>query len=223
MEWKGLLVDHPQHRIRDDEAGVPALGDLVARARDGDQNAMGDLLDRYRPLIARTVWRYSASRDDLAPVLDREDVWQEATYGFLLLVRHYDPVRGTFGSYVQQFLPWHMRRLSTGEPWREESVRDIEDSVAVHDPDSATIRELLTHLSPRQAEILDAMYLQGLPALMIARRLDVTPRAVHATHRRGLDALRLMIEREDDGDRPDGRRHAGGGRVETSRKGEKHR
>jgi len=67
MEWKGLLVDHPQHRIRDDEAGVPALGDLVARARDGDQNAMGDLLDRYRPLIARTVWRYSASRDDLAP------------------------------------------------------------------------------------------------------------------------------------------------------------
>lgn len=201
---------------------APDLGDLVARARAGDRRAMEELLARYRPLIARAVRHYSASRDTLTPVFDREDVWQEATCAFLALVRRYDPARGTFGAYVRQVLPWHMRRLSTGEPRREESARDIADMVAVHDPDSATIRELFTHLSPRQAEILDAIYLHGLPVSTIARRLDVTPRAVHATHRRGLDALRLMLAGEVEGDDTGGQMHARDGRVGTSQKGERH-
>jgi len=213
-------MDHPQQHERDDV--VPDLGDLVARAGAGDRRAMEGLLDRYRPLIARAVRGYAASRDTLAPVLDREDVWQEAVCGFLALVRRYDPARGTFGAYARQILPWHMRRLSTGEPRREESARDIADMIAVHDPDSATIRELLTHLSPHQAKILDAIYLHELPVSTIARRLDVTPRAVHATHRRGLDALRLMIEREEDGDDTGGRMRARDGRVGTSREEEGH-
>jgi RNA polymerase sporulation-specific sigma factor len=75
--------------VDDDEA-------LLARARSGDDVALTELLDRYRPLArakARTWFLVGG---------DREDVVQEGMIGLYKAVRDYDPSRpGSFHGFAE--------------------------------------------------------------------------------------------------------------------------
>lgn len=66
--------------MRDD----PALIALVARARDGDQHAWNELVDRYAPLVWSICNRYRLSRSDIDDV--GQTVW-------LRLVEHLASLR----------------------------------------------------------------------------------------------------------------------------------
>ena len=55
--------------MRDD----PAVIDLVARARDGDQHAWDEIVDRYAPLVWFICKRYQLSRADVDDV--GQTVW----------------------------------------------------------------------------------------------------------------------------------------------------
>jgi RNA polymerase sigma factor (sigma-70 family) len=66
--------------MRDD----PALIALVARARDGDQHAWNELIDRYAPLVWSICSRYRLSRSDIDDV--GQTVW-------LRLVEHLASLR----------------------------------------------------------------------------------------------------------------------------------
>lgn len=70
------------------------LTDLVERARRGEEEALVDLLDRFRPLIqaccAGLSWH------------DGQDLQQELRIQLVRLVRHYDAGRDvSFEHYVQ--------------------------------------------------------------------------------------------------------------------------
>jgi RNA polymerase sigma factor (sigma-70 family) len=66
--------------MRDD----PVVIDLVARARDGDQHAWDEIVDRYAPLVWSICSRYRLSRQDIDDV--GQTVW-------LVLVEQLDNLR----------------------------------------------------------------------------------------------------------------------------------
>src|SRR5215472_18741654 len=66
--------------MRDD----PVVIMLVARARDGDQYAWNEIVDRYAPLVWSICQRYGLSRDDASDI--GQTVW-------LLLVEQLGNIR----------------------------------------------------------------------------------------------------------------------------------
>src|SRR5262245_64321478 len=86
--------------------------DLVARARQGDTAAFGDLIDRHRPAV------YRAALAALGSHADAEDTAQDA---FLAAYRRLDSFRGeaSFKTWLLT-ITWHQainRRRSLGRLW----------------------------------------------------------------------------------------------------------
>jgi len=55
----------------------------------------------------------------------------------------------------------------------------------------------ILHLTPLQARVLEAIYVDDLPAEKVARRLGVTTRAVERTRRRAETALSDLLTMDD--------------------------
>lgn len=181
------------------EADIEAL---VGRAYNGDTEAAWELLQRYRPLLIRTVRRAYLTRHGPIRLFDWEDVWQEARYAFLLALRRYEPDRRVaFGGYVKAMLPWHFHSLQRSD---EPEIVSLTDShlTVLADPDgdfvaAIALRDVFGRLSLRQAQVLEAVYLRDQPAAEIARHLGVTTRAVERTRRRAEAELRGLLTLDD--------------------------
>ncbi len=176
---------------------------LVDRARDGDHAATWELLQRYRPLLARTVRRSYLAHGDCFRLWDRDDLWQEARCAFLIALQRYDRARRVpFGGYVKSSLPWHFRGLQR-QVGQEATVSLDEDRAnALPDPADDFVldlvaRDLLASLTPLQARVLEAIYVDDLPAEKVARRLGVTTRAVERTRRRAEAAVASLVSADN--------------------------
>ena len=91
----------------------PADELLVARIVDGDQNALGELYDRYgRP--AYSLARRICADDGIA-----EDVVQEVFLAFWRDPRRFDPERGAFGTWLLTLV----HHKSVDAVRRESSIR----------------------------------------------------------------------------------------------------
>jgi RNA polymerase sigma-70 factor (ECF subfamily) len=96
--------------------------DLVARARQGDPAAFGELVDRHRAAV------YRAALAALRSPADAEDAAQDA---FLLAYRRLDSFRGdaSFKTWLLT-ITWHQainRRRSLGSVWRKMVSPKTED------------------------------------------------------------------------------------------------
>jgi RNA polymerase sigma factor (sigma-70 family) len=174
---------------------------LVARARSGDQAATLELLRRYRPLLARNIRHSLAYQLSQDRAVDMEDMWQEAVCTFLILLHGYDPARGVpFGGYARALLSWHFLNLRRQVAHKSPPSLDAEELTAVIDPADYTgtvvLRDVLHHLSPRQYQVLEALYLHGQSISETAKDIGITRQAVHATHRRALGKLQQLLAAE---------------------------
>lgn len=173
--------------------------DLVARAMTGDGTAKQELLRRYRPLLAHMVRQSYASRRGNMNLFDVEDLWQEAYYAFLLLLRRYSPTRRIpFGGYVRSLLPWHFHQLQRQADRQTFAIGDGEELLAVADLQEDIVtallfRDLLRGLSPRQRQVLEDLYLHDRSAAEVARAYGVTTRAINATRLRAENELRTLL------------------------------
>lgn len=196
---------HPPETVRPPD---PTIEALALAARVGDDAALAELLDRYRPLIGSAVWQ---ARPQLAGSgLDLEDLSQEAAAAFCELVRAYDPAKSNgFGSYVKAMLVWKVRNAARWHQRRrrgEISASTLPDGAleaigAVHQsPDlgilpveNRALRAALGTLTERQQSVLAAIHGYDLPTGDVAARLGVTRRAVNAVRRRALGRLRELL------------------------------
>lgn len=176
---------------------------LLIQARNGDDTAICELLRRYSPLLALAVRRSYLSHQVGFHLFDADDLWQEARYAFLLAVRRYDATRHIpFGGYLKSLLPWHFhdpqrrieRRLTVS---LDEVYGDSVPDPAADFVSSVVLRDLLAYLPPRQAHVLDAIYVSDRSIAAIARDVGVTPRAVERMRRRAEAHLRRILSTED--------------------------
>lgn len=179
------------------------LLDLVARAQSGDNGALSDLLDRYRPLLlgnVRKVGRYLEGN-----VLEREDLEQEATKIAAELIQEFDPQSTPhFGSFLKQKLRWRLINYLRRE--RSRMKRNVELDVDACDrliqtletkpsPEIANprLRAAVKRLSPKQKSVLFKLYWQDRTADEVASEMGVTDVSVRALKRRAEERIRHVI------------------------------
>jgi RNA polymerase sigma-70 factor (ECF subfamily) len=177
--------------------------DLVARARQGDPAAFGELVDRHRPAV------YRAALAALRSPADAEDAAQDA---FLLAYRRLDGFRGdaSFKTWLLT-ITWHQainRRRSLKSVWRalvdpttEDEAETVINRVASGGPSPEQtaagaqlrrcIRDAIRALSPKLRDALllaqagDYSYeeigaMLGAPVGTIKWRVSEARRAIRA-------------------------------------------
>lgn len=185
-----------------------AVESMALAASAGDGAALGELVDRYRPLIWSVV---RATAPHLPGTgLDRDDLGQIAALSFVELVQGYDPSRvAGFGSYIKTMLPWRVRnavrwhkRRRSGEVPASAFPEDALEARAVthQSPDygvlaveSAALRAALGTLTDRQRQILSYLHGYDLTAPETARLLGVSSRCVNALRQKAETRLRERL------------------------------
>ena len=178
--------------------------ELVERAQDGDLDAYGELVERYREVAFRTAWlitRSSADAEDAA-----QDAFVKAFYAL-----------GRFRR-GQAFRPWILRIASNEARNRRRSAARREqlalraerargpgdaapspEAAVVAVEDRAALLVALERLPERDRLVIACRYLLELSEAETAAALGVRPGTVKSRLSRGLERLRASMEVAADG------------------------
>ncbi len=192
----------------DSAIGVTMTGTaLLEGLRDpGNQALWSAYVDRYRPLLVRTLVQ---SR---VPPHDAEDLAQLALLEFAEAYRtgRYDRDRGRLRSWLFGILKnkarsWRRREGQRGARREEGAFEDVlagepaEDELAARWDEEwhrAVLRQALTQaradVSPEHWEAFRLFVLEGLDAAEVADRLGTTSARVYGAKRRVLERVRAL-------------------------------
>ncbi len=188
----------------------------LSLARDGDESALGQLLEAFRDQLR--IQAQHDLRTDLDARVDASDIVQRTC---LSAVRHLDDFQG---EHPREFLGWlrqiqrrnlidevrkhtaaekrNAARELTGEssvsPSRFVSNQSTPSRLAVRDEETQSLEAAIENLPEMQAKVVRMKHLQGLRLSEIARRIGRTEQAVAGLLRRGLRQLRQQLDSEND-------------------------
>lgn len=175
---------------------------LARRAGDGDVDAFGELVQRYREVAFRTAWLITRSS------AEAEDAAQEA---FIKAFYALDRFRAG-----NAFRPWILRIVSNEAKNRRRSVGRRErltvrlaqdrgqgnaapspEAAAAGHEERASLLEALERLPERERLVVSCRYLLELSESETAQALSIRPGTVKSRLSRGLQRLRREMETTD--------------------------
>lgn len=181
-----------------------ADGDLVARAAQGDERAIGSLYDRYGAVLYAVAYRIVGQRADAEEVVLEafSQAWREAP--------RFEAGRGSVAGWLTM-----IARSRALDLVRARSRRDrITASAAADRPDTPPamgefrpdpgraldtderrrqVRQALETLSPPQRQAIELAYFEGLSQSEIAARLQEPLGTVKTRVRLGMQKLRECL------------------------------
>lgn len=176
---------------------------LLERAKAWDMEALAEIYDVYSPMLYRYAVRLLGDAD-LA-----EECVAETFSRFLHALKS--------GKGPKQYLKAYLFRIAHN--WITDRYRRAKPTLALDeapprfhsDPGQspedeadrlllqARVRQALFHLTPEQRQVIVLRFLEGWSHMEIAEALGKPVSAVKALQRRGLDALKRVLEREESG------------------------
>ena len=176
-------------------AGEAEVARAVARAKQGDREALGYLYIRF----ADDVYGYVASI-----VRDRheaEDVTQHVFAKLLTALPKYEEGRAPFAAWIlrvaRNVAIDHLRQM------RAVPCEEVRDDTGDTEDDgrqrSLLLRQALADLPADQRQVVMLRHVAGLSPGEIAHRLGKTESSVHGLHHRGRGALRAVLIALDSG------------------------
>lgn len=194
---------------------------LVLMAKEGDEDAVTELMERYKPVV-----RQKASSYYMAGA-DNEDLIQEGMIGAFKAIRSFEEGKGaTFATFANTCIKRQLisavksasckkhrplnSSVSLSNPITEEgegrgTLEEIISSDRSQDPEKRLllIEEIKLIEDEGQALFTDlekqawAMYLEGRSYAEIAEKLDRTNKAVDNAIRRAKNKLMNMLDRQE--------------------------
>jgi RNA polymerase sigma-70 factor (ECF subfamily) len=178
---------------------------VLARARLGDDRALGELLESFRPYVRCLLRALGAER--LRPRLDQSDLIQDA---LLEAHRSFQQFRGgtvaeltawlrqivlrTAGHALRDHLDAGKRALASEEPVQNLAARPDSGSsasaVAIRHEEAARMAEALSRLPEDMQQVLLGRHLDGASYAVLAERLGRSEGAVRVLYTRALRRLR---------------------------------
>ena len=176
-------------------AGVSAEADLLQRIRSGDERAMGELYDRFAPVV------YSAALRVLGEPAAAEDVLQEV---FIQLWRNpsaFDASRGSLAAWLAVIA----RHRAIDHVRKRRPETDFEEVVISVDPeldDAAAraeaigrIRAVIETMPDEQRSAMEMAFFEGLTHTEIAARTGEPLGTIKTRIRTALIAIRKALVR----------------------------
>lgn len=177
---------------------------LMARLRDGQQEALSPLFDRYHRLVLSIAAKIVHDRTEA------EDLMQDVFFEVYRFIDRFDPDRGTPKTWIMQFAySKSLKRrkyLALRGAFEESQIRAIDPSEPSYLPDTqfeeysaeqmlSTVQQGLAELTPRQREVVQLACFEGFLFSEIAKRIEEPLGNVRHHYYRGIDRLRDFVKR----------------------------
>lgn len=176
--------------------------DLIARARAGDEAAWAEL---YRSHAGRLLaWLRTMPSGDAAAAPEdiAADAWLTAARSFQGFTGGSDDFAGWLFSIARNVAN-NRRRTSIRRATspHDPALPNGVDWGITHDASQVVLgadatRRLLSHLSPREAEVIACIDVVGLDATATSQALGMSVTAVRVARHRGLKRLRAIVNRD---------------------------
>jgi RNA polymerase sigma-70 factor, ECF subfamily len=171
--------------------------ELTRQVTAGCQDALAVLFDRYHRLVFDVALRIVRDPGEA------EDIVQNVFLDVFRAMANFDPRKGILKVWILQYA-YHRalhrkRHLVSNHFYRWENLEtaiEVGSSRALWGevPEAVRLAEqMLANLKPRQREVVELTYFEGLTAEEIARRLGESPHAVRHHLQRGVAALRATF------------------------------
>ncbi|MCA9730216.1 MAG: sigma-70 family RNA polymerase sigma factor, partial [Candidatus Eisenbacteria bacterium] len=177
---------------------------LVDALRNGDEDALAQLYDRYGGLLYSVILKVVRTASDAEDVL--QETWVQAWHRR----DDFDPSRGTFVCWLLSIARSRaidrLRRRATRDRATERVEHENPEPSPVDDQPAraveladlrARVTRALEELDPRQRQALELAYWGGLSHSMISRELGEPLGTVKSWLRTGLLQLRRQLPAEE--------------------------
>jgi RNA polymerase sigma-70 factor (ECF subfamily) len=171
--------------------------DIISRAQDGDKTVLSALYERYRESIFRFLY-YRVGDIHVA-----EDLTSEVFLRMIRAIGGYRPRGIAFDAWLfqiarNQAIDYYRKQQ------REQNVL-LEDELLISSEgvekmidgnfNSERLVQALRHLSEPQRDVIVLRFVNEMPITQVAQTLHKSENSVKALQRRGLIALREILER----------------------------
>jgi len=186
------------------------LDALALRASHGDQQALGELLNRIRGPV---VWQCRARMNGRSIGQQTpEDIAQEVLIAVCGALGRFRPAETRWMAFVYGIVrnkvidAYRAAGRDRSEPMEElpdhvDDDRAGPEAAALRSADRALLHELLAELPDLQREVLVARVAMGYSAEETARMIGSTPGAVRVTQHRAMVKLRALLAKRMPDDR----------------------
>ena len=176
--------------------GNDADAALIGAITRGDRAALGELYDRFAPILMAVAVRILGERREAEDLLHDVflEVWRQAS--------DYDAARGSVRAWIMIRLRSRAidRRKSAGvarvvplEPEEHVDDREASGEDPLFGPDRAAVRRALASLPEEQRTVLELGYFEGLSSSEIAARIDAPVGTVKSRVAAALAKLRAGL------------------------------
>jgi RNA polymerase sigma-70 factor, ECF subfamily len=178
--------------------------ELITRLRDGQQEALSPLFDRYHRLVLSIAAKIVHDRTEA------EDLMQEVFFEVYRSAGRFDPDRGAAKSWIIQFAYYkslkRRRYLTLRGAFEDSQIRAFEADEATEAPSPqnedfsneeilAVVQQGLGELTPKQREVVQLICFEGLLFREIAERTHESLNNVRHHYYRGIGKLREFVKR----------------------------
>lgn len=177
------------------------FNEMVEKARAGDREALGEIIESLQPLLISSIKRYYNKPKEY------DDLMQDGNLKIIESINDYDKDKGVhFLGYIKMnikflYLDKHKQRfhqslnqqIGDGETEMmdllvEEEVDFLED--IVKEENREMLSRTLDLLTPRQRQVIELYYGKNMGIANIAKELGVAYRTVVNTKARALEKMR---------------------------------
>lgn len=176
--------------------------DLVQRLREGQEEALSALFERYYRLVLKIASRIVRDAGEA------EDVMQEVFFEIYRKADHFDGTKGSARTWILQYA-YHRslnrrRYLALRESYSRKEIAELEVLETHYSPNGASqlthaeaadvVHQGLATLSQKQRETLELAFFDGLLLSEIAHRKKESIGNVRHYYYRGLQKLRSFLQ-----------------------------
>jgi len=196
-KWKERASGERGRLHMDQSSDLLSMGRLQA----GDRSALADLYDRHSPVMYGVALRILQNRTEA------EDVLQESWMQAWKQRGSFDPARGNVPAWLVTIARTRAldRRRRQASRNRAETQTQVDPVSPAPTPDETTAHgklkdrlvQALAALEPKQRQVLEIAYFEGLSQSEIAARLGAPLGSVKFWARQGLLQLRELVPRDE--------------------------
>ena len=164
---------------------------LIARSKDGDDGAFGEIVKRYQDFIYRQAWGYL--RDDEAAKDAAQDVFVAAYKGISYL-RNDSALRRWLYRICKNHCLNIIRKRKLERELRPDTSGDVTSDMTL----TVTLREMISELDDQFQEVIILRYYHDLTYEQIAEVLEVSLSTVKVRLFRAKSELKRMLGEKTD-------------------------
>ncbi len=190
------------------------IEELIRCARQGDREALGELLEKHRPFLRAISQRHISGK--LAARLDASDVIQQtclSVYGnfkkfagnqeaeFMAWLQriHEQNIQNAIRdhAYAQKRAVGREQSLDAGPEFVPQAKQSTASQRAIRGEEAVRLAETMQRLSEDQREVVRLRHLEGRTLAQIAEQMNRSESAIIGLLKRGMQNLRKYMSQDE--------------------------